>query len=218
MFISMKTNLFRNAFRSFSTFNRSVMIPDNAVKQIFTEARTHYSFTDKTISSDILKKVYDMAKMGPSSFNCSPLRVLYIQSSEAKERLLKYTWDANKSKVQSAPVTAVLALDPNFHDKLDILFPANSDGAKAYLGNPETKDSHMVLNGTMQAGYFVLAARACGLDCGPMSGLDFEGINKEFFFESGFKTCVVVNLGYGDMPDKFPRPPRFNADDVTYTL
>ena len=182
-------------------------------KQLFTEARTHNGWLPKPVSDETLKKVYDLAKFGPTSANCCPLRIVFIKTKEAKERLRPILMPQNVEKTMAAPVTALLAMDMEFYDHLPMLFP-HADAKAWFVGNEELIAETAMRNSTLQAAYFIIAARACGLDCGPMSGFDRTKADDVFFKGTSFMSNFLCNLGYGDPSKLFPRSPRFNFEDV----
>jgi 3-hydroxypropanoate dehydrogenase len=182
-------------------------------KQLFTEARTHNGWLPKPVSDETLKKVYDLMKFGPTSANCCPLRTVFIKTKEAKERLRPILAPGNVEKTMAAPVTALLAMDMEFYDHLPMLFP-HADAKAWFVGNEELIAETAMRNSTLQGAYFIIAARACGLDCGPMSGFDKAKADDAFFKGTSFTSNFLCNLGYGDPSKLFPRSPRFNFEDV----
>ncbi|WP_308367656.1 MULTISPECIES: malonic semialdehyde reductase [unclassified Microbulbifer] len=202
-------------------------ISSESLKQLFTEARTHSHWLDKPVSDETLRQLYDLMKMGPTSANCCPVRVLFLRSKEAKERLKPALNEGNVDKTMAAPVTAIIAHDMKFYDYLPKLFP-HAPARDWFVDNSELAAATAFRNGSLQGGYFILAARAVGLDCGPMSGFDNAAVDKEFFSEpcedrafqqehspdSHIKSNFLCNLGYGDPVLLHPRSPRFDFDDV----
>ena len=189
------------------------VLTEQAMKQLFTEARTHNGWLSEPVSDDTLKKVYDLAKFGPTSANCSPLRIVFVKTKAAKELLKPTLAPGNIEKTMAAPVTAVLAQDMKFYDHLPMLFP-HADAKAWFVGNEAMISETAMRNSSLQAAYFMLAARACGLDCGPMSGFDKEKADQAFFKGTSFKSNFLCNLGYGDVTKLFPRSPRFKFEDV----
>lgn len=185
----------------------------DAVAQIFTEARTHSAWQDKPVSDDLLKKVYDTAKFGPTSANCSPLRIVFVKTPEAKALLKPTLAPGNVDKTMAAPVTAILAFDTQFYEHMPMLFP-HTDAKAWFVGNDKLIADTAFRNSSLQAAYFMLAARAHGLDCGPMSGFEPEKLNAAFFPDGRFKANFICNLGYGDASKLHPRGPRFKFEDV----
>jgi 3-hydroxypropanoate dehydrogenase len=151
--------------------------------------------------------------MAPTSANCQPLRVVFVKSAEAKARLKPYLTPGNVTKTMDAPVTAILAYDTTFYEHLPKLFP-HTDARSWFAGKPDHIEKTAFRNGSMQAGYFILAARALGLDCGPMSGFDNAAVDADFLAGTTFKSNILVNLGYGDPAGLFPRSPRPAFDDM----
>lgn len=190
---------------------------DAALKQLFTEARTHNGWLDKPVSDELLKQLYQLTVMGPTAANSQPLRVVFVKSAEAKARLKPHLSAGNLDKTLSAPVTAIIASDYAFYDHLPTLFP-HADAKSWFVGNQPLIDTSAFRNGSLQGGYFILAARALGLDTGPMSGFDNAGVDKEFFAGTAIKSNFLVNLGYGDVAKLFPRSPRPDFADFAKIL
>ncbi len=191
----------------------SDILNDAGLDLLFREARTHNGWTDKEVSDVMLQAVFDLAKMGPTSANCSPLRIVYVKSQAAKERLKPALIEGNVDKTMAAPVTAVLGHDLEFYEQLPKLFP-HTDARSWFLGNDELIEATAFRNGSLQGAYFILAARALGLDCGPMSGFDNAMVDQAFFPNGKVKSNFICNLGYGDPSKLFPRSPRFDFDEV----
>ena len=181
---------------------------------IFKEARTHNDWLDKDISNDILMEIYDLMKWGPTSANCSPTRIIFVKSKACKDRLLPFVIESNLEKTKSAPVTAIIGYDINFHDHLPKLFPHNLDAQNWFNHSIDIAEETAFRNGSMQGAYFIIAARALGLDCGPMSGFDKEGVDNEFFRDTNIKSNFLCNLGYGDKTKLFERSPRFKFNEI----
>lgn len=181
---------------------------------IFQEARTHNDWLDKDISNDILMEIYDSMKWGPTSANCSPSRIIFVKSKASKDRLLPFVIESNLEKTKSAPVTAIIGYDINFYDHLPKLFPHNPDAQNWFNHSIDIAEETAFRNGSMQGAYFIIAARALGLDCGPMSGFDKEGVDNEFFRDTNIKSNFLCNLGYGDKTKLFERSPRFKFNEV----
>ncbi|SNS62326.1 MULTISPECIES: malonic semialdehyde reductase [unclassified Azospirillum] len=184
---------------------------------LFTQARTHNAWLDKPVDPALLHRIHDLLKWGPTSANCSPLRVLFLTSAEAKEKLRPALSQGNLAKTMTAPVVAVLAYDNQFYDHLPRLFP-HTDARSWFTGDPAVAAATAFRNGTLQAGYFILAARAVGLDCGPMSGFDAGQVNASFFPDGRYQVNFLCNLGYGDPAGLHPRSPRFDFADVCQIL
>ncbi len=190
-----------------------VKINDEAIDSVFLKARTFNHWQKKDVADDLLKQIYDLAKMAPTSANCSPARIVFVKSAEQKERLKPHMDKGNVDKTMSAPVTAIIAQDRKFYEYMPKLFP-HTDAKSWFVGKPDYIESTMRRNATLQGGYFILAARSLGLDCGPMSGFDAAGVKKEFFPDLDGEIDFLCNLGYGDAEGMFPRSPRFDFDDV----
>lgn len=183
----------------------------NIVKQIFVQ-RTCYDFSDKPISDDLLKEIYDIVKLGSTSANTSPLRIIFVKSKESKEKLIECIMPGNKEKSKHAPVIAIFAYDLEFYKYMDILFPHNPDMKRIYEGNDALTYDSAYRNSTLQAAYFMIVARAYGLDIGPMSGFNMEMVNKNFFDGQSLKVNFICNLGYKNKENPFPRSPRLTFD------
>ncbi|AIL13027.1 hypothetical protein IM40_05135 [Candidatus Paracaedimonas acanthamoebae] len=183
------------------------------LNQLFLEARTHKAWQAKEVPDSLLKEVYDLAKMGPTSANCLPMRILFIKSSLAKERLKPLLDAGNVEKTMAAPVTAIIAYDLQFYERMGELYPM-VDAKSWFVGNEKFSQKTAFQNSSLQGAYFILAARACGLDCGPMSGFDNTKVDEEFFKNTSWRSNFLINLGYG-VPEKLPpRLPRLVFDDV----
>ncbi len=180
---------------------------------LFREAHTYYAFRDEPVSHETLRTVYDLFKWGPTSANCCPLRVVFVTSREAKELLMPALSAGNVEKTRGAPVTAVLAYDTKFAEHMPRLFPAVPNVA-SWFADPQVAQRTAFLSSTLQAGYFILAARACGLACGPMVGFDSEKLDAAFFPDGRFKSTLLLNLGYPAPGGHHPRSPRFAFDEV----
>jgi len=182
-------------------------VSDGAIDQLFREARTHNRWLDTPVSDAVLRQLYDLAKMGPTSANCQPMRLVFVKSREAKERLKPYLAPGNVEKTMAAPVTVIVAYDLEFYERLPQLFP-HTDARSWFVGNDELIRTTAFRNGTLQGGYLILAARSLGLDCGPMSGFDNAKVDAAFFPDGKVKSNFLVNLGYGDPSKLFARSPR----------
>lgn len=188
------------------------MLDQTALDTLFNHARTHSTWLDKKVDPALLEQAFNLAKMAPSAANSQPLRITFVTSIEAKERL-KPTLDAgNVAKTMSAPVTAIFAMDMAFYEKLPVLYP-HADARSWFAGNQPLIDSTAFRNASLQAGYFILAARALGLDVGPMSGFDNAKVDAAFFAGTTWKSNFLCNLGYGDTGKLHPRAPRPSFTD-----
>ncbi|MEM8811790.1 MAG: malonic semialdehyde reductase [Pseudomonadota bacterium] len=185
---------------------------------LFTEARTHYGWQDRDVPEETLRELYDIAKMGPTSMNQQPMRVVFIRTKEAKDRLEPALMEGNRPKMRSAPTTALIAYDLNFWEELPRLFPPNPAAQDIFRANATAAQVNAFRNGTLQGAYFMLAARAVGLDVGAMSGFDNKKVDEEFFHGTSIKSNFLVNLGYADTSKIFRRLPRFDFNDVCQTL
>tara|TARA_B100000029_G_scaffold202641_1_gene200900 strand:- start:733 stop:1317 length:585 start_codon:yes stop_codon:yes gene_type:complete len=190
----------------------------NKIKDLFITGRTHNDWIEKDVPDSLLHELYNLMKWGPTSANCSPARITFIKSQEAKNRLVKYLIESNIEKTISAPVTAIIAYDTKFYEFIPKLFPHNPEAKEWFSGSEEFAEVTAFRNSSLQGAYFILAARTLGLDCGPMSGFDNVGIDNEFFSESDFKSNFICNIGYGDHNKLFDRSPRFDFDEVCKIL
>ena len=188
-----------------------------SLARIFTEARTHNVFLDRPVPDELLVKAVDLAKMGPTSANQSPMRVLFLRSREARERLRPALSPGNLDKTMSAPVVAITAFDEQFYEHLPFLFP-HADAKSWFSGNPAFAARAAFQNGTLQVAYLIIALRAVGLDTGPMTGFDNAKVDAEFFPGGRVKSNVLINIGYGDHEKLFPRSPRFSFAEIAKVL
>ena len=194
------------------------IVNDKALDAIFRQGRSHSFWLDKPVSEVTLQAVYDLMRMGPTSANSSPARILFARSKEAKERLRPHLIPTNVEKVMTAPVTAIIGYDLKFYEHLPKLFPHNLTARTWFEGDDEKIRVNAVRNGTLQGGYFILAARALGLDCGPMSGFDNAMVDAAFFKGTRIKSNFLVNLGYGDASRLYPRGPRLGFEEACQLL
>jgi 3-hydroxypropanoate dehydrogenase len=185
--------------------------------QLFSEARTHNAFLDRPVPEALLREALDLAKMGPTAANQQPLRMLFLRSSAAKERLRPAMAPGNVDKTMAAPVVAIAGYDVEFYEHLPYLMP-HRDFKSVFAGNPELAARSAAQSGTLQVGYFILALRALGLDAGPMGGFDAAKVEAEFFPERTIKANVVINIGFGDDAKLFPRSPRLSFDQMAKIL
>jgi 3-hydroxypropanoate dehydrogenase len=184
-----------------------------AMTQLFTAARTHNGWLDREVPDALLELALDYAKWGPTSANCSPMRVVFVRSPEAKARLSPALSAGNHDKTMAAPATAIIAFDLNFPELLPHLYPA-TDARSWFAGNDALIAETAFRNGTLQAGYFILALRAVGLDAGPMSGFDKDRVNAEFFAGTTLRSNFLINIGYGDTSKLYPRGPRLAFEEM----
>lgn len=182
-------------------------------EQLFDNARTHNGFKAEPISEATLRQLYDLLKWGPTSANCSPARFIFVSSPEAKEKLLTGMSPGNQDKTRSAPVSVIIGMDMEFFEKLPQLFP-HADAKSWFVGKQAMIDATAFRNSSLQGGYLILAARALGLDCGPMSGIDAATIDAAFWAGTSVKTNFVCNLGHGDASKLFSRSPRLSFEEA----
>jgi 3-hydroxypropanoate dehydrogenase len=192
----------------------SKVVSDEGLDVLFHEARTHSVWLDKPVDEILLRQVYDLAKMGPTSANMCPMRLLFVKSKEAKEKLKPCLDAGNVAKTMSAPVTAIIGMDVHFYDKLPKLFP-HADAKAWFKDLPENVLEYIALrNSSLQGAYFLLAARSLGLDCGPMSGFNNAKVDEAFFAGTSVKSNFLCNLGYGDASKLYPRSPRLSFEEA----
>lgn len=196
---------------------RDAVLDETALAQLFTEARTRNAFSDRPVSEAQLRRLYDLVKFGPTAANTTPARFLFLTSPEAKARLAPHMSDANRAKTLQAPVNVVVCHDLDFHEHVPFLFPHNP-GAKEWFADPDGRKASAGLSGSLQAGYFIIAARALGLDVGPMAGFDAPGVKAEFLADSSWSPSFVINLGYGTDEHLHPRGPRLSFDQAALIL
>ncbi|OKH87314.1 malonic semialdehyde reductase [Thalassospira sp. TSL5-1] len=183
------------------------MIDQKALDILFHDARSHNGWLDKKVDRALLKQAWDIAVMGPTSANCEPMRVVFVESSDAKARLEPLMAEGNRAKTMTAPVTAIIGQDMEFYEKLPALFP-HADARSWFVGNDDLIKATAFRNASLQGAYLIMALRALGLDCGPMSGFDADGVDREFFAGTAVKTNFMINIGYGDPAKLFDRSPR----------
>lgn len=188
-------------------------LSDEGADLLFREARTQNGWQDRPVSDETLRQVYDLMKWAPTSANCSPARFLFLRTPAAKERLRPHLDKGNVDKTMAAPVVTVIAYDTRFFEHLPTLFPHAPTARSWFEGKPNEQETAF-RNGSLQGAYFILAARAVGLDCGPMSGFNKDGVDREFFPDGRFKANFLCCLGHGDPAALYPRSPRFAFEDV----
>lgn len=184
---------------------------------MFLNGRTHSAWLDKPVDDDVLRQAYDLAKMGATSANCCPMRIIFVKSAEAKARLKPCLAEGNVDKTMMAPVTAIIGYDLEFYEQLHKLFP-HTDARSWFVGKAAYIQDTAFRNSTLQGAYFMLAARALGLDCGPMSGFDNTAVDQAFFAKTSIRSNFLCNLGYGDSSKLFPRSPRLSFDEICKIL
>jgi 3-hydroxypropanoate dehydrogenase len=196
----------------------SKVLNDEGWNLLFREARTHSAWLDKPVDDGLLRQVYDLAKMGPTSANMCPMRVVFVKSKEAKEKLKPALDAGNADKTMRAPVTAIIGMDIHFYEKLPVLFP-HADAKAWFKDLPENVLEYIALrNSSLQGAYFMLAARSLGLDCGPMSGFNNQKVDAAFFAGTTVKSNFLCNLGHGDLSKLHPRNPRLGFDEACTVL
>ena len=193
----------------------SKILSAEALGTLFVEARTYNGWVDRSVEDATLARIWELAPLGPTSVNCSPLRVVFVKNDEAKARLKPALLEGNVAKTMAAPVTAIFAHDSRFFEFLPRLFP-HTDARAWFDGSGKEEAARVTAfrNSTLQAAYFMLAARSLGLDCGPMSGFDNNAVDREFFPDGRFRSNFLCNLGYGDAASLHPRSPRLGFDDA----
>ena len=206
----------RTAAKAFQS--QSLTADETTLMPLFTEARTHYGWQDRDVGEDTLRSLYEIAKMGPTSMNQQPMRLVFVRSSDAKDRLEPALLEGNRPKMRAAPVTAIIAHDLNFWEELPKLFPPNPGAQDIFKNSATAAQVNAFRNGTLQGAYFMLAARAVGLDVGAMSGFDNAKVDDEFFHGTSIKSNFLVNLGYADTSKIFRRLPRMDYDEVCETI
>lgn len=190
-------------------------LPNDALGQLFSEARTYAYWQDKPVEDETLRNLYELMKFAPTSVNCSPLRIKFLRTDDAKAKLDPALSEGNRHKVHAAPVTAILAYDRGFHRHLPELFP-HADAKSWFVGDEPYREETAFRNSSLQGGYFILAARALGLDAGPLSGFDNDMVDGLFFAEGDpdYRSNFLCNLGYGDSSKLYPRSPRLAFEQV----
>lgn len=198
--------------------NMSKTLSADALDTLFFRARTQNDWLDKPVTDEQLHALYDLMKHGPTSMNTSPARLVFLRTPEAKARLLPALAPGNVDKTRAAPVCAIVAYDRRFHDRLPVLFPHRADASGIFEGKSDLIESTAFRNGSLQGAYLIVAARALGLDCGPMSGFDAQKVNDAFFPDGDVKVNFLCNLGYGDSDKVLGRLPRLSFDEACTLL
>lgn len=193
-------------------------VSDEALDIIFRDARTQNKWTDKPVSNALLMAVYDLMRWGPTSANASPARFYFLTTKEAKERLKPHLSAGNRDKTMAAPAVAIIGMDMDFPEHFPRLFPNNPSIKDGFTNNEPLRQSFALRNSSLQGAYFIIAARALGLDCGPMSGFDNAGVDKEFFAGTNIKSNFICAVGHGDPAGIFPRNPRLSFDEACKIL
>ncbi|MFH9722484.1 malonic semialdehyde reductase [Streptomyces sp. NPDC017254] len=184
---------------------------------LFREARTANTFSDEPVTDEQIQAIYDLVKYGPTAFNQTPLRITLVRSPEARERLVKHMSEGNRPKTATAPLVAILSADNEFHEELPALLPHFPQAKDMFFAERPVREQSAVLNGALQAAYFIVGVRAAGLAAGPMTGLDFAGVQKEFL-DADHTPLMVVNIGKPGEDAWFPRAPRLSYDEVVTTV
>ncbi len=189
-------------------------LDDASLNTLFNEARSHNAWLDRPVEDSVLERLYELARMGPTAANAQPLRLVFVKSQAAKEKLKPALSAGNVDKTMNAPVTAIVAYDTEFYEQMPKLFPAR-DMKPMFLGMPpEAREKSAHMNSTLQGAYLILAARGLGLDCGPMAGFDNAKVDATFFPDGKWKSNFLINLGYGDPAKLYPRNPRLDFADA----
>lgn len=196
---------------------RARPLPKTALDQLFLEARTHNAWHSEPVPERLLRQAYDLARMAPTSANSSPARFVFLASEAAKARLLPLLSPGNVEKTKAAPVTVLIAWDTEFYEQMPKLFP-HADARSWFAASPAFAQETAFRNSSLQGAYFILAARAVGLDAGPMSGFDAEKLNAEFFPDGKWQVNFIANLGYGDEAKLWPRGPRLSFEEAAAVL
>ena len=190
-------------------------LPQASLDQIFREARTYSGWSDTPVGESVLRELYDLLKWGPTSANSSPARFVWVRSQEAKAKLADLALDKNREKILEAPLTVIIGNDFDFASELPKLMPHNAEAMQHAFAQPGMTEATARRNGTLQGGYLIIAARALGLDCGPMSGFDNAGVDREFFADTRIESNFICSIGYGDPASLFPRNQRLTFDEAS---
>lgn len=199
------------------TVPRDEAISESALSQLFTRARTRNAWSDRPVAPELLHKLYDLTKFGPTAVNSTPARFVFLTSLEARTRLAPHMAEGNREKTLQAPVNVIIGYDMDFHDTLGKLFP-HAPGARDWFLDETGRRESAFRNSSLQGGYLITAARALGLDVGPMSGFDPAGVKTEFFSGTQVEPNFIVNLGYGTDENLFPRSPRLDFAEAAQIL
>ncbi|MEU2115580.1 malonic semialdehyde reductase [Streptomyces sp. NPDC016459] len=195
----------------------SLALDPAAQDLLFREARTANTFTDEPVTDEQVQAIYDLVKYGPTAFNQTPLRITLVRSPEARERLVKHMAEGNRPKTAAAPLVAILSADNEFHDELPALLPHFPQAKDLFFAERPVREQSAILNAALQAAYFIVGVRAAGLAAGPMTGLDFAGLQKDFL-DDDHTPLMVVNIGKPGEDAWFPRSPRLSYEDVVTTV
>jgi 3-hydroxypropanoate dehydrogenase len=190
------------------------VLDPSVLDQLFLQGRTYNGWLDRPVDDTTLRRIYDLARMGPTAANTSPMRLVFVKSHEAKERLRPALSAGNVDKTMAAPATAIVAYDLEFHQQMPKLFPARDMKSAFAAMPPEGRKDHASMNGALEGAYLIVAARALGLDCGPMGGFDRAKVDATFLEGTSWRSLFLVNIGYGDPAKVFPRNPRLEFTDA----
>jgi len=204
-------------FRKHASPEAADRLDAGALDQLFRKARTHNGWRPIEVPDKLLEEAVELAKMGPTSANASPLRIVFVRGPEAKLRLKPALMPGNVDKTMAAPVTAIMGYDTKFYELLPRLFP-HADAKSWFVGNEAFANDTAYKNGTLQVAYFIMALRALGLDAGPMSGFDTAAVDAAFFPDGRVKSNVLINIGYGDLEKLFPRSPRLSFQEIATSV
>jgi 3-hydroxypropanoate dehydrogenase len=189
-------------------------LPDHSLDQIFRSARTFNGWIDRPVEDATVREIYDLMKWGPTSANCSPARFVWVRSADGKAKLAGLAAEQNKAKILQAPVTVIIGHDLDFAAELPKLLPHAAEVMQQYFAAPRVAEVTAMRNGTLQGAYLIIAARALGLDCGPMSGFDNAGVDEAFFSGTRIQSNFICSIGHGDPASVFPRHPRLSFDEA----
>ncbi|MFD9324187.1 malonic semialdehyde reductase [Streptomyces sp. NPDC060053] len=195
----------------------SLVLDATAQDLLFREAHTANTFTDEPVTDEQVQAIYDLVKYGPTAFNQTPLRITLVRSAEARERLVQHMAEGNQSKTSTAPLVAILSADNEFHQELPTLLPAFPQAKDLFFSERPAREGSAALNAALQAAYFIIGVRAAGLAAGPMTGVDLEGVRKEFL-DDDHTPLMVVNIGKPGEGAFYPRSPRLAYDEVVTTV
>lgn len=189
-------------------------LPSESLDQLLRSARTYYGWTDDVVGEDVVRELYELLKWGPTSANSSPARFVWVRSAEGKAKLAELAMDKNRPKVLAAPVTVIIGNDLDFAARLPQLLPSNAEAMQKAFAAPPVAEATAMRNGTLQGAYLMIAARALGLDCGPMSGFNNAGVDQAFFAGTRVQSNFICSLGVGDPKSLFPRNPRLSFEET----
>ncbi len=189
-------------------------IPADALDQLFRSARTYYGWTDAPLQEGVVRDLYNLMRWGPTSANSSPARFVWVRSPEGKASLAELAWERNRPKILDAPLTVIIGNDLDFADRLPELLPHNAEAMQKAFASPAVAEATAMRNGTLQGAYLIIAARALGLDCGPMSGFDNAGVDQAFFAGTRIRSNFICSIGYGNPNSLFSRNPRLSFEEA----